>query len=150
VIELARRGMLAIGVDFAPGAIEAARAAAGEAGLAARALFLEEDVFALGGEHDATYDLLFEQTCYCAIEPARRDEYAALAARLVAPGGTMLFVVYPAGEHPGGPPFAIDPAEIGPRFDGRFELLELRAPARPSKPARAGKEMFAVLRRRAR
>ncbi len=149
VIELARRGLFAVGIDFVTDAIMSARAAAQRAGVAARAHFLDQDVFALSSEHDGGYDLLFEQTCYCAIDPSRRDEYAALAARLVAPGGLLLFVVYPADGHQGGPPFAIDPDEIGPRFDEEFELLRMGLPARTSKPTRADKEQFAVLRRRA-
>ncbi len=148
VIELAQRGLSTVGVDFAPAAVQAGRAAADRAGLSSRARFLECDVFSLGSEHDGAYDLLFEQTCYCAITPARRDDYAALAARLVAPGGTLLFVVYPADGHQGGPPFAIDPTEVEPRFAAWFDLLWMGAPERPSKPTRAGKEQLAVLRRR--
>ncbi len=148
VIELARRGLVAVGIDYVTDAVEAAREAAQQAGMSARALFLDQDIFALGSEHDGSYDLFFEQTCYCAIDPGRRDEYAALAARLVAPGGLLLFVVYPVDGHQGGPPFAIDSSEIGPRFIRDFELLQMGPPVRTSKPTRVGKEQFAVLRRR--
>src|SRR5262249_19529956 len=78
VIELARRGWDALGVDFAPTALSDARRLADEAGVAAR--FEERDFFDLQGE--ALYNLWWENTCYCAVDPRRRDEYAQIAARL--------------------------------------------------------------------
>ena len=39
--------------------------------------------------------ILFEHTCFCAIEPAQRDAYAAVqAARWLKPGGQFLAVHY--------------------------------------------------------
>src|SRR6478736_2082577 len=45
VLELARRGFLATGIDFAPTAIHDGREAAERAGLSERARFLEQDLF---------------------------------------------------------------------------------------------------------
>jgi SAM-dependent methyltransferase len=145
-LELARRGWEATGVDFAPAAIADARAAAARAGLAT-ARFLEQDFFSLGPELDGAYDLLFEQTCYCAIDPRRRDDYARTAERLLRPGGALLFVVFPVDGRAGGPPFNIGLAEVRERFAPAFEVLELAQPRRPSAPGRAGKELRALLRR---
>ena len=146
VIELARRGWDAVGVDFAPSAVEAGRAAAAKAGLADKANFLQADVFEL--DHTAAYGLLFEQACYCAIEPHRRDEYARFAARVVKPGGTLVFVVFPVDGRSGGPPFNIGVEEVPLRFAAGFDVVQLGPPVRPSAHARAGKELFAELRRK--
>ena len=35
------------------------------------------DVFDIGRRHPASFDAIFEYTCYCAIDPARRAEYVA-------------------------------------------------------------------------
>jgi hypothetical protein len=143
VIELAQRGWDALGVDFAPSALSDARRLAAEAGVAAR--FEERDFFDLEGE--ALYDLWWENTCYCAVDPRRRDEYAQVAARLVRRGGMLLFLAFPIGKGPGGPPFLIDPEEIGPRFAPHFGLREMGPPPRPSAAKRAGREFLAVLER---
>ena len=149
VVELARRGWEAIGVDFAPTAIADGRIGALVAGVAERARFVEEDVFGLGPQHDQSFDLLFEQTCYCAIEAHRRDEYARLAARLVKPGGVLAFVVFPVDGRTGGPPFNIGVDEVPLRFAASFDLVSIGPPPRASAPARTGKELFAVFRRKA-
>jgi len=158
VLELARRGWDALGIDFAPSAIHDSREAAARAGLQARARFEPIDLFDLAGlperalagqaARPAPFDLWWENTCYCAIEPSRRDDYARAAARLVRPGGVLLFLVFPTDGREGGPPFAIAPGEIEPRFGSAFTLESIAPPARASAPAREGKELLALLRRR--
>ena len=146
VLELARRGWDAVGVDFADTPVQSGRAAAAKAGLAAKATFVQQDVLTL--DQPAEYDLLFEQTCYCAIEPHRRDEYVRFAARVVKPAGTLVFVVFPVDGRSGGPPFNIGVEEVPLRFAADFDLVRIGAPARASAPARTGKELFAELRRK--
>ena len=147
VLELARRGWDALGVDLAETPVAVGRASAAKAGLSDKATFLEADVLAL--DHPAAYDLLFEQTCYCAIEPHRRDDYARFAARVVKPGGTLVFVVFPVDGRSGGPPFNIGVDEVKLRFAAAFDLVRMGPPLRPSSVGRAGKELFAELRRQA-
>jgi len=139
------RGWDATGVDFAPSAIRDGRAAAKKSGLESRAHFEQADLFALALE---PVELWWENTCYCAIEPSRRDEYAQVAARMIAPGGLLVFLVFPTDGRAGGPPFAIDPKELGSRFGGAFTIESQSAPPRASTAARAGKELLAVLRRK--
>ena len=185
VIELARRGFDALGVDFARSAVRDARALAARDRAPAR--FLERDLFSLLADPDrlepweplppleeGTIDLWWENTCYCAIEPARRGEYASIAARLVRRGGTLLFLAFPldarsigaprlrappvAGEarsslkasassEPSSPPYPIRAEEIAPRFAPHFVLRTLAPPPRPSSPHRVGRELLAVLER---
>jgi SAM-dependent methyltransferase len=129
VIELARRGFDALGVDFAGSALRDARALAARkeralpatggartrrASIArAPARFLERDLFsllvdpdrqepweALPALEEGSIDLWWENTCYCAIERDRRGEYASIAARLVRRGGTLLFLAFPLDGRP--------------------------------------------------
>jgi len=149
VLELARRGWDALGLDFAPSAIHDSREAAAQAGLSARARFEQRDFFDLEPLPGSPgYSLWWENTCYCAIEPKRRDEYARVAARSIAPGGLLLFSVFPCDGRTGGPPFNIDPGELEPRFAEAFDLLSLGRPPRPSHPARAQAEQLALFERR--
>ncbi len=144
VLELARRGWDALGIDFAPSAIHDAEAAARKSSLDAHARFAQIDLFELKAE---PFDLWWENTCYCAIEPKRRDDYARAASSLVRPGGLLVFCVFPIDGREGGPPFAVDPKEIAPRFERWFSLEEVAPPPRHSTAAREGKELLAILRR---
>jgi SAM-dependent methyltransferase len=83
VAALARSGFAVTGVDFAPAAVTAVRSRLAEEGLAA--LIVEGDVFAL--EPDGKFAAVYEQTCLCALPPARWEEYEALLARWLEPGG---------------------------------------------------------------
>jgi hypothetical protein len=166
VIELARRGFDALGIDFAGSAVREARAlAAKDRG----ARFLERDLFSLLADpgrqepwealpslEEGSIDLWWENTCYCAIEPDRRSEYASIAARLVRRGGTLLLLAFPldgrqaktpADSEPSSGPYRIRAEEIAPRFAPHFVLRTLAPPPRPSSPHRIGRELLAVLER---
>jgi SAM-dependent methyltransferase len=70
------------------------------------------------------YDLIFEHTLYCAIDPIRRDEYAQALNHWLKPGGYFLAIhfVFPLSEE--GPPFGASKDEIIKRFESTFELIE--------------------------
>ena len=78
----------------------------------------------LEDEPQEPYDLIFEHTLYCAIDPARRDEYAKAVTRWLKPGGHFLAIhfTFPLTEE--GPPFGASREEIIDRFSDRFELIE--------------------------
>jgi thiopurine S-methyltransferase len=185
VIELARRGFDTLGVDFAGSALRDARALAareeralpatggartrGASIARAAARFLERDLFTLLADPDrqepwealpsleeGSIDLWWENTCYCAIDPARRGQYASIAARLVRRGGTLLLLAFSldgrpgkasAASEPSSPPHPIRAEEIAPRFAPHFVLRTLAPPPRPSNPHRVGRELLAVLER---
>jgi SAM-dependent methyltransferase len=144
VLALARRGFAATGVDFAPSAVEAGRAAARALGIDAR--FEQADVLTLPGSL-GTFPLWVEHTCFCAIYPARRPDYVAAAARTLEPGGLLLGLFYAHGRA-GGPPFTTDRAELERLFAPDFELASLEV-APDSHPRRRGEELLAHFRRRA-
>lgn len=84
---LARRGADVVGLDLSPAALEAARAHAGEAGLAVR--YLEADVAEHAARHPGAYDIV---TCMELLEhvPAP-DSLVGACARAVKPGGSAFF-----------------------------------------------------------
>ncbi|EOD18223.1 hypothetical protein EMIHUDRAFT_196361 [Emiliania huxleyi CCMP1516] len=53
------------------------------------------------------YDLIWDCTFLCALEPAARGRWAEQMRALLAPGGELLTAVFPIGERDGGPPFAM-------------------------------------------
>ena len=140
---LASHGIKAVGLDLAPAAIEAA------------------------GSHpqlgDETYELMdfldpsqregrqasaiWEHTCYCAIDPGRRGDYARSAAEVLAPGGVLagVFFLTPwdPGEEEQGPPFGSTREAIDACFAPWFERIEAWVP-QATYPGREGREWLAV------
>ena len=78
----------------------------------------------LEGKPQEPYDLVFEHTLYCAIDPSRRDEYAQALNHWLKPGGYFLAIhfVFPLNEE--GPPFGASKEEIIKRFEPGLELLD--------------------------
>jgi SAM-dependent methyltransferase len=147
--EFARHGFQVTAVDFSEYAVaEMRRLADPEAPIE----ILHHDLFALPGEFHHSFDYVLEHTCYCAIDPRRRAEYAALVASLLKPGGTYIDLAFPVDARAGGPPFAVSlpelfnllgahgftllrqetPSESAPRRRGLEQLLIFRAPAAAS------------------
>jgi SAM-dependent methyltransferase len=111
---LARRGHDALGFDFSPAAVHDAQALARAEGSAAR--FVERDIFTLSRDYANAFDGVWEYTCFCAIDPARRAEYARTMAAIVRPGGWLLACVFPLRRRAAGPPFPVPRAEMRRRL----------------------------------
>jgi SAM-dependent methyltransferase len=104
------------------------------------------DVFDLGRLYPGGFDAVVEYTCYCAIDPRRRAEYAASLRAALRPGGLLVALVFPVERREEGPPFGVEEAEIGGVLGAGMELLHLESPA-SSVEARAGRERLAILRK---
>ncbi|MBM4441949.1 MAG: methyltransferase domain-containing protein [Candidatus Rokubacteria bacterium] len=134
---LARHGYDVTGFDFSPAAIEAARALAraekADVGFEAR------DVFSLAADYTHAFDGVWEYTCYCAIDPRRRDEYVRVLARIIRPGGWLLACFFPLRGNPTGPPFPVSHAEVTRRLARRFRIARDFAPTRSAR-GRTGRE----------
>ena len=144
-VALARAGLDVVAVDFAPTAVAATRELAAAAGVALEAV--EGDALAPPAAWDGTFDWVFEHTCFCAIDPDRRDDYVAAAARVLKPGGRLVGVFFTHGDV-GGPPFDTNVDELRARFGAAFEIEGL-AVATTSIEKRAGEETVGEFRRRA-
>ena len=139
---LASLGAEVTAIDIAPSAIAQARAIESPQTVD----FRLADLFDLRGQLPA-FDLIVEHTCFCAIDPARRDEYVAAVADALVPGGTFIGLFFAHGRE-GGPPFTTTAKEIRERFGDRF-IIDTLATAEGSVISRRGDELFARLIRRA-
>ncbi|HBH00983.1 MAG TPA: SAM-dependent methyltransferase [Candidatus Rokubacteria bacterium] len=140
---LARHGYDAVGFDFSPPAVAAARALARAEGVAAE--FLERDIFSLPHDFTNAFDGIWEYTCFCAIDPARRAEYVRTMATILRPGGWLLACFYPLRRRAAGPPFAVPPAEVRRRFAPGFRLERALLPR--SVRLRQSQEWLVLFRR---
>ena len=101
---------------------------------------------------------IWEHTCFCAIDPSRRDDYARSASEVLAPGGVLagVFFLNPwdeGEEHMGphgpgglGPPFGASQEAIDACFSPWFERIEAWVP-KTAYPGREGREWLAVYKR---
>lgn len=145
---LGARGYEAWGFDFAAPALAQARALAAPAAPAAAPVHFEErDVFTLAGDRAGFFDGIWEYTCFCAIDPGRRAEYAAVLHAILRPGGLLLACFYPLREGAGGPPFPVSREEIEGALAAGFRVLASGPPAR-SVERRQGLEWLVAAERR--
>ena len=82
---LSARGCRVIAIDYAPAAVELARATLAKA--SQQADVIEADV--LHWQPDAPVDVVYEQTCLCALHPDHWIDYAQQLARWLRPGGRL-------------------------------------------------------------
>jgi methyl halide transferase len=138
--EFARHGYQVTAVDFAKHAVsEMHRLADPHAPVE----IMQQDIFAFPHDKNSSYDFLLEYTCFCAIDPSRRAEYADLVARLLKPDGIYIDLAFPLDGRTGGPPFAVTDVEIMKLFSERgFKLLSREKPAESIKPRRHAEELF--------
>lgn len=138
--EFARHGFKVTAIDFAPHAIhEMKRLSDPNAPIE----ILQHDLFALPSELNNSFDYLLEYTCFCAIDPKRRTEYADLVTRLLKPGGTYIDMAFPLDGRAGGPPFSVSADEVMKLFVERgFKLLSREKPEDSIKPRRHAEELF--------
>ncbi len=138
---LAATGAEVIGFDLAPSAVEAAL----RFPRVGRESYVQGDFFAPPEEWTGTFDGIFEHTCFCAIAPDRRSDYAASVAKLLKPGGRLLAIFYLDPGHDGdGPPYGCSPGELEKLFSPQLRLIEQQIDL-PTHPGREGREMLRVL-----
>ncbi len=140
----ARAGADVVAIDVAPEAIAAARALAAAESLTVD--FRLHDVFVPLVPLDERFELVVEHCCFCAISPARRDEYVAAVANALAPGGVLVGLFWAHGR-PGGPPFTVTREELVERFSARFEIGPFELPD-DSIATRRGQELLVTMRAR--
>jgi SAM-dependent methyltransferase len=132
---LARHGYRVTAFDFADAAVaEARRLAAADAVAVA---VEQRDVFTLAPDYAGAFDGVWEYTCFCAIDPARREEYARVLRAILRPGGLLLACFYPLREGDGGPPFPVSREDIDRALAGRFTVLRAGPPGRSAERRRA-------------
>jgi methyl halide transferase len=141
---LAARGFDVMGFDFSPPAVSAARALARREGVAVT--FAQRDIFTLPRDHANAFDGVWEYTCFCAIDPARRREYVDVVRAIVRPGGWLLACFFPLRAQTAGPPFRVTPAEVRRVLRPAFRIERAFPPLR-SPRGRQGREWMVLARR---
>ena len=96
-----------------------------------------EDFF----DHSGEYDLILEQTFFCALNPALRTDYVAQCLNLLREGGKLAGVLFNIEMKKPGPPFTATEKEYINLFSAKFDLIILEQCSTSIKP-RLGSELF--------
>ncbi|MEP6686438.1 MAG: methyltransferase domain-containing protein [Verrucomicrobiota bacterium] len=140
---LSAPGNHVIGIDLAPFAISKAKAFP----KVTREEYLLADLFALPVEFDSKFDVVFEHTCFCAIDPTRRTNYVETIGRVLKPGGKIIAIFFLNPDHAeGGPPYGVPGADLDALFGAPFSLENEWIPRRTYE-GREQRELMRVLRK---
>lgn len=93
------------------------------------------------------YDLIIEQTFFCAINPDLRDQYVQKMHELLKPAGRLAGLLFNDKLNTDHPPFGGYQDEYVKRFTPRFDILSMEK-CLNSIPPRAERELWFELRKR--
>ena len=143
VRELARCGLDVVGLDVAPLALERALAHP----VVGDESYTLGDLFDLPPDWRGSFDGIFEHTCFCAIDPSRRADYAAAVAGALRSGGRLFAIFFADPGNDGhGPPFGCTREELDVLFSANFRLIEERMEF-STYPERVGRELLRLYER---
>ena len=134
-----RAGFKVTGMDLAPSAIRRSlEKLAGDSRSSSLQVQFRRGNF-LKLKPAARFDWIFEHTLFCAIDPARHDEYLKAVLRWLKPRGQFLAVHYMLRDKDA-PPHGCTQEELMERFTPHFELKQGWVPR--SYPNRTGLELM--------
>jgi len=105
-VEAAKSGYEVTAVDFSEPAVNFAKKLAKKERVYIN--FIQNDFFKFEADNTSGFDAVYDYVTYCAILPARREEYAKLINKLLKCGGLFIALWFPVEERKGGPPFGIN------------------------------------------
>jgi hypothetical protein len=100
---------------------------------------IQADIF----QHEGEYDLIFEQTLFCALNPELREKYARKMESLLAQKGKLVGLLFNCNFEKMGPPFGGDKADYKKLFSEYFHLKTIDDCYNSTTP-RAGNELFVI------
>jgi len=100
-------------------------------------------------EIKGSYDLIIEQTFFCALDPGYRPRYALKMKRLLKTGGRLVGLLFDFPFDPGNPlpPFGGSVDEYKSYFETYFNFMVFET-ATNSHPARQDREIFIILEKK--
>lgn len=97
--------------------------------------------------HKGQYDVILEQTFFCAIDPSLRELYVKQMHSLLNQGGKLVGVLFNCEFDKEGPPWGGHKNDYELLFKQYFDF-EVWEPAKHSVAPRAGREIFMVLKKK--
>ena len=130
-----------IGIDLAQFAISKSKSCA----KAASEEYLLADLFTLPSKFGGKFDVVFEHTCFCAIDPGMRVNYVEAVVELLKSGGKMIAIFFLNPDHDEeGPPHGVTKTELDKLFGSQFFLEKEWIPRRTHE-GREQRELIRIL-----
>ena len=101
---------------------------------------IEADIF----EHEGQYDLIIEQTLFCALNPELREQYAEKMQSLISANGKLVGLLFNCHFEKDGPPFGGSQQEYESLFAKYFNIKTIEECHNSIDP-RAGNELFVIM-----
>ena len=105
---------------------------------------IQQDFFA----HKGQYDLIIEQTFFCAIDPILRSKYVQQMHELLAPNGKLVGLMFNDALNADKPPFGGNKEEYQKLFEDTFDIKKMEPCYNSIKP-REGRELFVMIQHKA-
>ena len=96
-------------------------------------------------EHQGHYDLIIEQTFFCAINPSLRKQYAQHVKQLLKPEGKLVGLLFNDVLNIDKPPFGGNKKEYQDLFESLFQIITLETAYNSVKP-REERELFVIFK----
>ncbi|KAL0382004.1 UNVERIFIED_CONTAM: putative thiol methyltransferase 2 [Sesamum calycinum] len=109
VVAIASAERHVVGVDLSDNAIKRATELSSRSPNAEHFTFLKTDFFTWCPTQ--LFDLIFDYTFFCAIEPGLRSQWARKIRDLLKPDGELITLMFPVDDHEGGPPYKVSVAD---------------------------------------
>ncbi|MCK8479838.1 methyltransferase domain-containing protein [Psychroserpens algicola] len=93
---------------------------------------------------EMSFDLIFEQTFFCALQPKLRRQYVTKMNELLVESGTLVGVLFNVPLFKDHPPFGGSTSEYLQYFQTAFRIITM-APCYNSHVSRQDKELFVIL-----
>lgn len=97
--------------------------------------------------HNMQYDLMVEQTFFCAINPSLRSKYAQHTADILKPNGRLIGLLFNDELNADHPPFGGNKNEYLSYFEPYFHINIMKTAHNSIKPRR-GRELFIKLKKK--
>ena len=98
-------------------------------------------------DHQGGYDLILEQTFFCALDPSLRARYASKTYNLLREAGRVAGLLFNIEFQKAGPPFGGKKEDYIKLFEPLFNLLQFDACTNSVKP-RLGNELFIEMQKK--
>lgn len=98
-------------------------------------------------DHEGIYEVIVEQTFFCALNPELREAYKLKMHELLKRDGILLGLLFNIPLNEDEPPYGGSLIEYQKLFESHFEILEL-ATCKTSVKPRAGNELFFRLKKK--
>ena len=115
----AQQGHIVTGVDFSADAVAEAKKLYGHI---PNLNFAQANIFQFAEQNAGTFDLIFEHTLYCAIDPSLRNKLVQAWRKVLQPRGQVLGILFSFNQRKG-PPFGGSEWEIRERLKKDFHFI---------------------------